>query len=84
MKFIGIAEKKNRIALILQVCDDPIHFRVLLKNDVPYIFEFIKFKFKFVSFSDLCEKVHRRHEAFFIWIYETMISIEEKFKKIVR
>lgn len=32
MEFVGVAEKKNRIASILQMCNNRVNFRILLKN----------------------------------------------------
>jgi hypothetical protein len=57
MEFVGVAEEKNRVAFILQMCNNRVNFGILLKNVVPYVFEFFKFQFQFVSLPELREKI---------------------------
>jgi len=57
MEFVSVAEKKNWIASILQMCNNRVNFGILLKNVVLYVFEFFKFQFQFVSLPELLEKI---------------------------
>jgi hypothetical protein len=57
MELVGVAEKKNRVVFILQMSNNRVNFGILLKNVVPYVFEFFKFQFQFVSLPELREKI---------------------------